>query len=87
MSNEALRNKYRFEGFRSLTIEERASLRDWKPVITKEERDELRVLEGEDPKVLAEQIMDITERLYMIADFLRTKGRSRPTCDEPTGDK
>jgi hypothetical protein len=51
--NEALRNKYIIEGFRTLTIEERNSLRDWKPVITKEEREQLRVLESKSTPVVA----------------------------------
>jgi hypothetical protein len=51
--NEALRNKYILEGFRSLTLEERASLRDYKPPITKEEREQLRVLESKSTPVVA----------------------------------
>ena len=45
------------------------------------------LLEGEDPKKLADQIMKINERMYKIADFLRRIGSKRPTSDEPTGDK
>lgn len=44
------------------------------------------ILEGEDPVKMADQIMKITDRLYMIADFLRRKNAHRGTIDEPNGD-
>lgn len=50
--NKELHDKKRFEGFRSLTIEERNSLRDWKPAITKEEREQLRVIESKSTPVV-----------------------------------
>jgi len=45
------------------------------------------ILESEDPVKLANELMKINERIYMIADFLRRKNAPRPTIDEPSGDK
>lgn len=53
MSNEELRNKKILEGMHALTIEERAKLCDWKPAITKEVREQLRVLESKSTPVVA----------------------------------
>ena len=47
----------------------------------------LTILEQNDPQKLADQLMKVNERLYMIAQFLRSKGTPRPTAEEPTGDK
>jgi hypothetical protein len=45
------------------------------------------ILEGQDPVKLAKELMKINDRLYVIADFLRRKGASRPSFNDPTGDK
>jgi hypothetical protein len=45
------------------------------------------ILEGEDSKALSRDIMNVIERLHMVADFLRRVGASRGTVNEPSGDK
>lgn len=50
--NEEVRNKARFEGSRELTAEERNLLRDKREPITKEQREELRVLESKSTMVV-----------------------------------
>ena len=45
------------------------------------------ILEGSDPIKLANQLMKMYERLYMISDFLRRKNAIRGTIAEPSGDK
>ena len=45
------------------------------------------VIESNNPKKMANQIMNMNQRMYGIADFLRRVGVATGPRDEPSGDK
>ena len=45
------------------------------------------IIEEENPKKLAADLMKMGERFYILANFLNRIGMSSPSFNEPTGDK